>query len=153
MEDFEIKQLVAINGMPGLYKIKSSVNIKDSVLVERLTQPGALTPVNYKRNQITPLNSVVIYLKPDTVSVDTLGSSDKKTVPVERVIERLYELELEGEAIPPNMASVPIAEDFMELVVPNYDNTVFKKYHMDKILKWYAEISVALEMLENENEN
>jgi hypothetical protein len=147
MEDFEIKQLVAINGMPGLYKIKSPVKIKDSVLVERLTRPGDLVPVNYKKNQITPLNGVVIYLKPDT------SGAERSTIHVEHVIEKLYELELDGETIPLNMDSVPVSEDFMELVVPNYDDTMFKKYHMDKILKWYAEIANALRMLENENED
>ena len=81
-----------------------------------------------------------------------IEDGQRRSVPVEEVIERMYDLEISGEMKRADMDKPCDLIGLMELVVPSYDMTEFKPYHMQRLLKWYAEIRLALDMLGDDDQ-
>jgi len=151
MESFEIKDLCAVHGIQGVYRLKK--RLRNGIALSRLINPEQMVVVFAKdQKKITQFNNVGVYVK-DQEEPNTLES----------VIETLYTMTDSGTDIPENLAHLgsdracadtwPTVEDFMEEVLPNYDRDRFKPYHMDKILKWYKEIIEALDMLDELTKN
>jgi hypothetical protein len=136
MESFEIKELYTLHGKPGLYKFVGQA--KAGYLFSRLTEPGKVV---LQDTGIGRLNDIRIYTTEGEVSVES-------------VIDRMYEIADGGIKIPDNLAVLSdrweSVSDFMQEMVPSYDSEQFKPYHMEKVLKWYHEISKALDMLDTD---
>lgn len=139
MESFEIKDLYSLQGKPGLYLFKGAV--KGGHVFTRLTEPGKTIVF---RENVTKISDVGVYV----------GTDKEETVLLETVFERMYELTDKGIIIPDSLIHINDrwndVSDFMEEIVPNYNKTEFKPYHMEKILKWYSEMVKALDMLTTE---
>lgn len=137
IEEFEIKDLCDVKGKPGLYLVKGRTNA--GVVMRRLTDPKRTVLV---KSGIMPFKDVVIYRSADD------------PVSLESVLERMYELQEDGVEFPKNLAHLTDrwdgSHDLMEEVVPGYDPERFKPGHMDKILKWFTELCLALEMMDDD---
>lgn len=131
MEEFEIKNLLSVSGMPGVYRFRGFLK-NGNLVVERLTT-GDRTNINPKKSQITKFGNVYI-------------ETNDGNIGLEQVIEKLYETE----NIPDFVVITPDEQrDFMQRVVPGYDKQKFKPYHMTKILGWFKDINIAVEILTN----
>ena len=141
MESFEIKELFAINGQSGLFKFKAKLR-NNSIMMERLIDP--------KQRLLIPNKDMAKLSKIDNIGVYVTDQDDPVTL--ESVIETIYAMGDKGIEVPANLVVLgdrwATVEDFMEEVVPNHDRTKFKPYHMEKILKWYHEFVIALDMLD-----
>lgn len=147
MESFEIKDLCSIHGKQGVFRFKKQ--LRNGIAFSRLIDPEQTVVVFDKdRKKISVFNNIGVYIK-DQKDPNTLES----------VIETLYAMEDAGTVIPENLAQLeadqactdtwPTIADFMEEVLPNYDRDQFKPHHMDKILKWYTEITEALNLVDD----
>jgi hypothetical protein len=137
MEPFEIKDLYALNGQPGLYRFVGQA--KSGYVFSRLTDPGKIV---LQESGISRLNDVRIYTAAGEVTVES-------------VIDRMYEIADSGVHMPSNLSSIDNGRwdsinDFMEEMVPRYDREQFKPYHMEKLIKWYHEVAAAVNMLDVE---
>lgn len=133
MKEFEIKNLYAIHGKPGIYRYVGTVN-KSNLLFSRL--------IDDKQKVLTSRNAGIVHF------ANVVVYTHDGQMPLEQVFERLYELKESGN-IPEDFDNLTddARASFMELAVPKFDGGQFKAYHMTKILKWFSEISVALDML------
>jgi len=143
MKAFDIKDLFAINGKPGLYLYFGRLRSKANVFVRLINQEEKVIVFDKDASKLTKFSNVGVYVK-DQEEPNTLES----------VIETLYAMEDGGKSIPQHLGLIGAGwdtiTDFMNEVVPNHDDTRFKQYHMDKILKWYHEIVVALKLIDVE---
>lgn len=141
MESFEIKELFAISGQNGLFKFKGKLR-NNSIVMERLIDP--------KQRLLIPNKDISKLSKIDNIGVYVTDKDEP--VKLETVLENIYSMRDQGIDIPVNMTVIgdrwPTVADFMEEVIPNHDSTKFKPYHMEKILKWYHEFVIALDMLD-----
>lgn len=140
MREFEIKELFTINGQGGLFRFKANLR-NNAVMLERLTDPTQRVVLQNK--DMCKLSKI------DNIGVYIVDQDDPLTL--ESVIETIYSMYDQEIEIPTNLAVLgdrwSSIDEFMEEVVPNHDRTKFKPYHMDKILKWFHEIVLALDML------
>lgn len=128
-----LKDIVAISGKPGLYKLVSSGN--KSVIVEAM-EGGKRFPV-FGASQISALQDIAIY-------------TDTTEVQLTEVLQNIYE-KLEGQECTLTKSSAKEQSSFMEEVLPNYDQDRVYSSDMKKIYGWYN-ILLKNDLLPIENE-
>ena len=103
---YELQELAAISGMPGLYRLVRAA--RHGVLVESLDEKATRT-LAPARNKVSLLSEISIYTQdPD------------QTVPLTEVFDRIYQ---QHGAETPVTAKSSEAEltDFMAGIIPDYD--------------------------------
>ncbi len=114
-----LKDIIAISGKPGLFKLVSSGN--RSLIAEGL-EDGKRFPV-FGASQVSALQDIAIY-------------TDVTEVPLKDVMQSTYE-KLEGKQAEVKKANATELAAFMEQVLPNYDKDRVYASDMKKLFSWY----------------
>ena len=116
----ELKDIVAINGKPGLYEIKAQS--KGGLIVESLID-GKKVPVSVTHN-ISALNEIAIY-------------TYTEEFPLRLVFKAMGEKEAGKEAINPKKASGNELMSYFREVLPEFDEERVYTSNIKKVLQWY----------------
>jgi hypothetical protein len=115
----ELKNIVAINGKPGLYEIKAQS--KSGIIVESLIDAKKF-PVSATHN-ISALNEIAIY-------------TYEEEMPLRIILKSISEKENGNESINPKENSKLLTSNCRE-ILPNFDEERVYKSNIKKILQWY----------------
>ncbi|WP_035567477.1 DUF5606 domain-containing protein [Hymenobacter sp. IS2118] len=123
---YELQELAAISGMPGLYRLVRAA--RHGVLVESLDEKSTRT-LAPARNKVSLLAEISIYTQnPD------------ETVPLTEVFERIYQKH--GVAAPvTSKSSEAELTDFMAGVIPDYDRDRVYLSDIKKLASWFGIVS------------
>ncbi|MBD2767777.1 DUF5606 domain-containing protein [Hymenobacter sp. BT664] len=123
---YELQELAAISGMPGLYRLVRAA--RHGVLVESLDEKAtrSLAPA---RNKVSLLSEISIYTQ-----------DPEQTVPLTEAFERIYQ---QYGATAPVTAKSSEAEltDFMARVIPDYDRDRVYLSDIKKLATWFGIVS------------
>ena len=119
MQTMDLKEIMAVAGKPGLFKMVAQT--KNGMIVESLTDKKRM-PV-YASDKISNLAEISIY---------TLD----KEVSLQDVLKSIYELQQAREAIDPK-SDERILRDFFAKVLPDYDPLRVYASDIRKVLNWY----------------
>ncbi|MDQ2793082.1 MAG: DUF5606 domain-containing protein [Bacteroidota bacterium] len=123
---YELQELAAISGMPGLYRLVRAA--RHGVLVESLDEKATRT-LAPARNKVSLLSEISIY----TQDAD-------ETVPLTEVFERIYQKH--GAASPVSAkSSESELTDFLAGVIPDYDRDRVYLSDIKKLATWYGIVS------------
>ncbi|MDR2414943.1 MAG: DUF5606 domain-containing protein [Odoribacteraceae bacterium] len=114
-----LKDILSIPGRPGLYKKVSET--PRAIIVESL-QDGKRS-LSYTNTRSMFLVDVSLYAEPENV-------------PLETIFKRVFEQENGGKAISHKERDNVII-DYMEKIIPGYDQDRVYPSDMKKILQWY----------------
>ena len=123
---YELQELAAISGMPGLYRLVRAA--RHGVLVESLDEKATRT-LAPARNKVSLLSEISIYTQdPD------------QTVLLTDVFERIYQKY--GTASPVTAkSSEGELTDFMASIIPDYDRDRVYLSDIKKLASWYGIVS------------
>ncbi len=115
-----IDDLIAVSGLPGLYKMVANRN--NGLIVEDI-ESGKRRFCSIRKHQFTPLGSISIYTMMDTISLQDVfknmqAQSDEVPMP-------------DG-----NWDKATLNEYFKE-IVPEYDRDKVYPSDIKKLIKWY----------------
>ncbi len=113
----DLSEIVAIPGMPGLFKITARRN--DGLIVTSFTDDKTQF-VSGRTNLFTTLDNITIYTTEDPIVLKEVLSSIKK----------------DGTAVP-DAKDEKALKAWMEKVLPNYDKEKVHVSDMKKLAKWY----------------
>ena len=123
---YELKELAAISGMPGLYRLVRAA--RHGVLVESLDEKAtrSLAPA---RNKVSLLSEISIYTQdPD------------QNVPLTEVFDRIYQQH--GTTVPvTGKSSESELSDFMTSIIPDYDRERVYFSDIKKVANWFGIVS------------
>ena len=123
---YELQELAAISGMPGLYRLLRAA--RHGVLVESIDEKATRT-LAPARNKVSLLSEISIY----TQDAD-------ETVPLTEVFERIYQKH--GAASPVSAkSSEGELTDFLAGVIPDYDRNRVYLSDIKKLASWYGIVS------------
>ncbi|UYZ64348.1 DUF5606 family protein [Hymenobacter weizhouensis] len=123
---YDLKEVAAISGMPGLYRLVKPT--RAGVIVEALDEKGTRS-VASARNKVSLLHEISIY----TQEYDT-------TVPLAEVFDRIYqkhgaELALTHKSDDRDLTA------FMGEILPDYDRNRVYMSDIKKLVQWYHVVS------------
>ena len=123
---YELQELAAISGMPGLYRLVRAA--RHGVLVESLDERATRT-LAPARNKVSLLSEISIYTEnPD------------QTVPLTEVFERIYQQH--GGAAPVTAKSSDgELTAFMTGIIPDYDRERVYLSDIKKVATWFGIVS------------
>jgi hypothetical protein len=115
-----IKNIVAVSGLPGLFKLVTS---KSNGIIVADVDSGKTKFCSVRQHQFTPMETVAIYTEDDTVDIRTVFQT---------MLDKHASLPL-----PVASASHGDLIKYFEVIIPDYDRD--KVYHSDmkKVIKWY----------------
>ncbi len=123
---FDLKELAAISGMPGLHRLLRPAH--HGVLVESLAERPVRTLAPAK-NKVSLLSEISLYTEDPEV-----------TVPLSEVFERMHQAH--GATLPVTAKSAePELSSFLAGVIPDYDRERVYQSDIKKLVTWYALIS------------
>ena len=115
-----IDEILAVSGLPGLYKIVA--NRHNGLVVEDL-ETNSKRFCSVRKHQFTPLGSVAIYRDLDTIQLAEI---------FQRMLDQMDELPL------PTMKNTAVEiSDYFEEIVPDYDRDRVHISDMKKVIKWF----------------
>ena len=115
----DLKDIVAINGKPGLYEIKAQS--KGGIIVESLLD-GKRINITVTHN-ISALNEIAIY-------------TYEEEVPLRTILKAIGEKESGKESINPKESGKVLTSYFRE-ILPNFDEERVYASNIKKVLQWY----------------
>ncbi len=118
-----LKEILAITGKPGLYRLVSRGN--RMLIVESLDEAKKRMPA-YVTNQVVGLGDISVY------------TNDGNDIPLGQVFQNISE-KYEGKLVDLDFkkASSDEMKDWMLSVLPNYDTDRVRVGDMKKMLQWY----------------
>lgn len=127
---YDLKEIAAISGMPGLYRLVRPT--RAGVIIEALNDKGSRS-VAAAQNKVSLLQEISIY----TQDYD-------QTVPLTEVFDRIHqqhgaELGLSNKSNDQELAS------FMEGIIPDYDRERVYLSDIKKLVQWYNIVGQRLE--------
>lgn len=116
-----LKDILAVSGMQGLYKLVSSRN--NGLLVSSLDDSNRTIFCSTRKHQFTPMETVAIYTMSDTIELSTI---------FERMLDQVDEN-------PPadTKGGKAVIEDYFSSIVPDYDEDRVYISDMKKVIKWF----------------
>lgn len=120
-----LKNLVAVSGMPGLYRM--AANRANGLIIEDLTS-GKRMFVPARKHQFTPLESTGIYIE------------DGDTVELEKVFQSVLDNYEKTPPVNPN-ASAGELHTYFRTILPNYDSDRVHTGDIKTVIKWYNILS------------
>ena len=117
----DLKEIMSVSGMPGLYKVMA--NRTDGLIVEGL-HDKARKFVSSRQHMFTPLENITLYTTDDSVELKLVLSNMKKN---------------EGEHPVPDIKKTDDTSlrNYMKVIVPNYDEEKVYASDIKKLIKWY----------------
>lgn len=116
----DLKDFIAISGMPGLFKLVSQG--KNAVIVENL-ETGQRMPV-HASNRISSLEEIAVFT----------DSDDK---PLKEVFLAIYTKESGKACLDPKNATSDQLKEYLGTVLPDYDRLKVYVSDIKKMLTWY----------------
>lgn len=116
----KIEDIVAVSGLPGLYKISGSRS--NGMIVEDIDS-GKSRFVSMRKHQFTPLGTVAIYTYEDATEINT-------------VFQNIAELE-KTSPLPSLKSSSKELYQYFENVLPDFDKDRVLISDVKKVIKWY----------------
>jgi len=115
-----LENLVAVSGMPGLYKIAG--NRQDGLFVENI-DTGKTKFASVRKHQFTPLETIGIYTYTDT---EALG-------------DVLQTMKDQGADNPPIKTKSPADElqDYFRSILKEFDEDKVRPNDIAKVIKWF----------------
>ncbi len=115
-----LKNIIAVSGLPGLYKL---VSTKNNGLLVADPDTGKTRFCSVRQHQFTPLETVAIYTDDDAVEIG-------------KVFQSMYD-HTEQLPLPAANADHKVLQKYFADILPDYDRD--RVYHSDmkKIIKWY----------------
>jgi len=113
-----LENIVAVSGMPGLYRMAGS---RSNGLIIEDFDTGKKRIASIRKHQFTPLESVSIYTLADTA-------------PLTEVFQKMDG----ADAIPDPKSDALKLQEFFEGVLPNYDEDKVLTSDIRKIIKWHS---------------
>ena len=125
---YELQELAAISGMPGLYRLVRAA--RHGVLVESLDEKATRT-LAPARNKVSLLSEISIYTQdPD------------QTVALTDVFDRIYQKH--GTTVPvTGKSSEGELTEFMASIIPDYDRDRVYLSDIKKVASWFGIVSKA----------
>ena len=123
---YELQELAAISGMPGLYRLVRAA--RHGVLVESLDEKATRT-LAPARNKVSLLSEISIYTK-----------DADETVPLTEVFERIYRKHGASSPVSPKSSEGELT-DFLAGVIPDYDRDRVYLSDIKKLASWYGIVS------------
>lgn len=117
----DISSVIAIGGMPGLYKVVGQT--RNGVIVESLIDKKRLPAFN-SNNKISALTDISIY---------TSGED----MPLKDVLQKVYDHEKGGKCIDPKANDEKALREYMKTVLPEYDEERVHISDLRKLFNWY----------------
>ncbi len=118
----EYKDIVAIAGKPGLYRIVKPTRV--SVIVESLDSKKSKL-VASANQKISVLDEISIY------TTDQEGS-----MPLPEILQQIYQLYQEDTGLDKDSDNTEL-QAFFQSVVPEYDHQKVYPSDIKKVIKWY----------------
>lgn len=115
-----IKNIVAISGLPGLFKI---VSTKSNGLLVADPDTGKSRFCSVRQHQFTPMETVAIYTDDDTVEIS-------------KVFQNMLDLNAEH-PVPAPAASHADLQKYFAVIIPDYDRDRVFHSDMKKVIKWF----------------
>ena len=118
--EMNIKNIVAVSGLPGLFKL---ITTKNNGLIVADPDTGKTRFCSVRQHQFTPMETVAIYTEEDTVEIS-------------KVFQSMLDHQSEN-AVPSINASHGELQKYFEVIIPDYDRD--RVYHSDmkKVIKWF----------------
>lgn len=114
-----IKNIVAVSGLPGLFKL---VATKSNGLLVADVDTGKAKFCSVRQHQFTPMETVAIY-------------TDEDTIEIAKVFQTM--LDHNDLAVPNPNAPHKELQNYFEIIIPNYDRDKVFHSDMKKVIKWY----------------
>lgn len=133
-----LENLVAVSGLPGLYKI--AANRPNGLLIENI-DTGRTKFASIRKHQFTPLETIGIYTYDDTEALGDVFQTMKNQV-------------ADNPAIPAKSPSDEL-QDYFRSVLKDYDEDKVRPSDISKIIKWFnfmKERDLLIEVEESEAE-
>ncbi|MCB2410235.1 DUF5606 family protein [Hymenobacter lucidus] len=127
---YDLKEIAAISGMPGLYRLVRPT--RAGVIVESLDERGTRS-VASARNKVSLLQEISIY----TQDYD-------QTVPLTEVFDRIYQ-KFGTDLAVTNKSDDRALATFMGEIIPDYDRQRVYMSDIKKLVSWYKAVSARLE--------
>ncbi len=115
-----IKNIVAVSGLPGLFKLAATKN--NGLLVSDL-DTGKTRFCSVRQHQFTPMETVALYTDIDTTEI---------SVVFQTMLDKEAEL-----PIPSPNASHKDLQKYFEVILPDYDRDKVFHSDMKKVIKWF----------------
>lgn len=115
-----IKNIVAVSGLPGLFKL---IATKNNGLIVADPDTGKTRFCSVRQHQFTPMETVAIYTDDDTVEIGKVFQT---------MLDQRSALTIPSPNAPHNEL-----QRYFEIIIPDYDRD--KVYHSDmkKVIKWF----------------
>ena len=117
-----LKDIIAVSGMQGLFKLVNSRS--NGLLVTSLDDSARTIFCSMRKHQFTPMETVAVYTMSDTIELSTI---------LERMLDQLDE----NPPASPSGSKAEI-EDYFSSIVPDYDEDRVYISDMKKVLKWFT---------------
>lgn len=115
-----LKDLLAVSGMPGLYRLGSSR--PNGLVIEHLDS-GKTQFCSMRKHQFTPMETVAIYTMTDTIEIKD-------------VFQRMLDQYKDNPPADPKGEKDAVKEYF-EDIIPEYDKDKVYIGDMVKVIKWF----------------
>lgn len=115
-----IKNIVAVSGLPGLFKLAATKT--NGLLVSDL-DTGKTRFCSVRQHQFTPMETVALYTDTDTTEI---------RVVFQTMLDKEAEL-----PIPSPNASHKDLQKYFEVILPDYDRDKVFHSDMKKVIKWF----------------
>ena len=115
-----LKDILAISGLPGLYKMMDSRG--NGLLVQGI-DGGKTKFYSMRKHQFTPMETVAIYTMSDTIELS-------------EIFQRMLDQVTENPPVAIKESKEKI-EDYFSSIVPDYDEDRVYVSDMKKVIKWF----------------
>lgn len=115
-----LKDILAVSGMPGLFKM---VDSRGNGLLVQDIDGGKTKFFSMRKHQFTPMETVAIYTMSDTIELSV-------------IFERMMDQKDENPPASTKESKEKI-EDYFASIVPDYDEDRVYISDMKKVIKWY----------------
>ena len=115
-----IKNIVAISGLPGLFRI---ISTKNNGLLVADPDTGKSRFCSVRQHQFTPMETVAIYTESDTIEIS-------------KVFQNMLDLQAEH-PIPTAAAAHADLQKYFAVISPDYDRDRVFHSDMKKVIKWF----------------
>ena len=115
-----LKDILAISGLPGLYKM---IDSRGNGLLVQGIDGGKTQFYSMRKHQFTPMETVAIYTMSDTIELSVI---------LQRMLDQATENPPAGVK-----ESKEKIEDYFSSIVPDYDEDRVYVSDMKKVIKWF----------------
>ena len=115
-----LKDILAISGLPGLYKM---IDSRGNGLLVQGMDGGKTKFYSMRKHQFTPMETVAIYTMSDTIELS-------------EILQRMLDQVEENPPVGVKESKEKI-EDYFSSIVPDYDEDRVYVSDMKKVIKWF----------------